>query len=80
MFHSRFFQNFNCQVNYQYSLLMNIDRYFKKIFQNKYKNHKKFANVYITEFCFRIPYWCARSSKWGDRLPVVLKEEKEEFE
>jgi len=24
----------------------------------------------------RIPYWCARSSKWGDRLPVVIKEEE----
>jgi len=23
----------------------------------------------------KIPYWCARSSKWGDRLPIVIKEE-----
>lgn len=25
--------------------------------------------------CFRIPYHCARSSKWGDRLPIIIKEE-----
>lgn len=28
----------------------------------------------------KIPYWCARSSKWGDRLPIVIKEEEEEKE
>ncbi|XP_025424225.1 methyltransferase-like protein 17, mitochondrial [Sipha flava] len=25
----------------------------------------------------KIPYWCARSSKWGDRLPIKIKEEVE---
>jgi len=26
----------------------------------------------------KIPYWCARSTKWGDRLPIVIKEDQTE--
>jgi len=44
---------------------LNWNRYHKKIFNCKYTCSHSFP---------RIPYWCARSSNWGDLLPMTVKD------